>query len=277
MTERSAASGVRTEMGPFAIVPEWVLDAEVSDRAVRLYALLWRYADRSGRSWPSRKALADRLRCSRDTVDRAIRELVEIEALAVEARQDEAGDRATNLYLLRQMRPGTRMGEETPLGMDAERGGGMDAAGNESHGEREPMERESDAELALAVRAYDPLKGERLGGRNHPWDALVEVTGSDPVVDKGQIAKALKLIRGYVVAASSPQAFDEAMNGEALITQQIRARARLYRQRWPEMELTPTALAKQWARVTAPVPGGSPASALDAAQRGLDAGREDAA
>ena len=48
---------------PYSRVPEWLLDANVSDRAVRLFGILARYADqRTGICHPSRKTLASRLR-----------------------------------------------------------------------------------------------------------------------------------------------------------------------------------------------------------------------
>ncbi len=54
----------------FAIVPEWLLDADVSDCAVRLYAVLLRYGQTSGSRMPSRALLARRLKkASVDTVD----------------------------------------------------------------------------------------------------------------------------------------------------------------------------------------------------------------
>ena len=56
----------------FSIVPEWVLDADISDAALRLYAVLLRYGQSSGNRMPSRALLARRLRKkSKDTVDRA--------------------------------------------------------------------------------------------------------------------------------------------------------------------------------------------------------------
>ena len=57
----------------FGRVPTWLLDAAVSDPAVGLFALLTRYADRERRGFPGRRALAERLRCSVDSVDRALR------------------------------------------------------------------------------------------------------------------------------------------------------------------------------------------------------------
>ena len=56
----------------FAIIDEWLLDLDISDRAVRLYAVLARYADSETlKAYPSRGTLAERLRCSKASVDRA--------------------------------------------------------------------------------------------------------------------------------------------------------------------------------------------------------------
>lgn len=87
-----------TDIGPFSIVPDWIIRAPISDRAQRLYALIGRYADRAGEAFPSRKALAAVLRTSADSVDRATKELVEIGALEVLPRFDRSGDRTSNLY-----------------------------------------------------------------------------------------------------------------------------------------------------------------------------------
>ena len=74
--------GVLTVDDFFAPVPEWVLDAAVSDCAVRLFAVLLRYGQTSGARMPSRATLARRLRkASTDTVDRAMRELVALGAV----------------------------------------------------------------------------------------------------------------------------------------------------------------------------------------------------
>jgi hypothetical protein len=84
----------------FAIVPEWVLHADISSNAVRLYAVLNRFANSSGHAWPSRKTIADQMRVSVATVDRAKDELVEIGALTVEPRTTPSGDPSSNLYIL---------------------------------------------------------------------------------------------------------------------------------------------------------------------------------
>ena len=259
--------GVRRDTGPWVQIPEWLLNAEVSDRAVRLYAVLGRYADRDGKAFPSRRTLATKLRCSVDTVDRAKRELEDIGALTVEHRTDEDGDPTSNLYTL-HAQPGGRIDAVTPPLTDAATGGRTDAAQNENHVEREP----SELEIA-AVAAYDPLKGQQINGRNVPWDALVAVTSADERIEAGKIARALKLIRQIVVEDSAPQTFDDTEGGEWWIARQISARAALYRRRWPNVELTPTALAANWSRVVTAQPGQDPQTTLDAAQRGIDAAR----
>jgi len=65
----------------FAVIPEWVLYADISAHAVRLYGVLRRYADREGKAHPSRATLAERIHVSVPTVKRAMAELVEIGAV----------------------------------------------------------------------------------------------------------------------------------------------------------------------------------------------------
>ena len=83
----------------FAIIPEWVLYADISPQAVRLYGVLRRYADRDGSCFPSRKRLASDLRMeSTKPVDRALKELVTLGAITIEHRHTEQGDLQSNLY-----------------------------------------------------------------------------------------------------------------------------------------------------------------------------------
>ena len=98
----------------FAIVPEWLLDADIGDAAVRLYAVLLRYGNSSGTRMPSRSTLARRLRKrSSDSVDRAMKELVTIGAVRVEHRYDGA-QRLTNAYHVRTSRPTARNSPAPP-------------------------------------------------------------------------------------------------------------------------------------------------------------------
>jgi hypothetical protein len=75
----------------FAIIDEWLLDLDISDRAVRLYAVLGRYADsETHKAYPSRTTLAERLRCSKASVDRAAQELVDSGAMKKKQRHNSS-------------------------------------------------------------------------------------------------------------------------------------------------------------------------------------------
>jgi len=87
----------------FSIVPEWVLDADVSDRAVRLYSVLARYADNETlQAFPSRETLAKRCKCHTKSIDRAIDELVLLGAIAKRHRKANNGYQS-NIYTLRRI------------------------------------------------------------------------------------------------------------------------------------------------------------------------------
>jgi hypothetical protein len=96
---------IASDIGRYGIVPEWLIDS-VSGKAIRLFAkLAAAYADREGVCWPSRSRLAQDLKASLKTVDRALQELQAAGALEVVARWDAEGDRTSNLYRLHFARP----------------------------------------------------------------------------------------------------------------------------------------------------------------------------
>lgn len=112
----------------FAIVPEWVIDADISDCAYRLYSVLLRYGQSSGQRMPGRALLASRLKKkSTDTVDRAMKELVDIGAVVVERRR-RGQVNLTNRYHLVSASPERRQ----PASVARHRpctGGGRNSAG----------------------------------------------------------------------------------------------------------------------------------------------------
>lgn len=111
----------------FAIVPEWIIDAPISDCTFRLYAVLLRYGQTSGQRMPGRALLARRLhKGSKDTVDRALKELVAIGAVVVEHRRS-GRQNLTNRYHLRSTPPGDDAGVR-PAGPQAPTGGRSPAA-----------------------------------------------------------------------------------------------------------------------------------------------------
>jgi hypothetical protein len=128
----------------FAIIPEWVLDAPISPTAVRCFALLQRYANNHNTCWPSRTTLANRMRCSTDTVDRALKELVNIDALTIQPRTATAGQPQTNLYTL-------HMGVAAQM----RRGMGTDAEGVAAQMRNKPKKKNQSQEQTLTSSEDD--------------------------------------------------------------------------------------------------------------------------
>src|SRR4051795_9316790 len=107
-TDEVEDEGVLVLEQHFAIVPEWVLDADISDDALRLYAVLLRYGQSSGHRMPGRRLLASRLhKRSTDSVDRALKELVGIGAVVVQHRR-QGSVNLTNRYVVRSTPPQRR-------------------------------------------------------------------------------------------------------------------------------------------------------------------------
>jgi hypothetical protein len=114
----------------FAIVPEWVIDADISDAAYRLYSVLLRYGQSSGTRMPSRALLARRLKKrSVDSVDRALKELVAVGAVVVERRR-RGRVNLSNRYHLKTTPPGleTTLHAASAVRAVPARGGSVSAA-----------------------------------------------------------------------------------------------------------------------------------------------------
>lgn len=83
----------------FSQIPEWVIDADISDGAFRLYAVLLRYANqKTGKAYPTRETLAERLKKTPKSVSRYAQELVDVGAIKLTVR----GNRKSNIYWVRK-------------------------------------------------------------------------------------------------------------------------------------------------------------------------------
>ena len=89
----------------FSMVPAWVLDSGISDKAIRLYAVLAGYADsETGQAYPGRTLLSKRLDCSTKTVDRAVAELMGVGAVKKQQRVKD-GHYQSSLYTVVRIDP----------------------------------------------------------------------------------------------------------------------------------------------------------------------------
>lgn len=100
-----AGGTLRTQIGPFVIVPNWILDSCRDPRGVQLYCVLCRFANREGRAWPSREHLLEAMDTSGRNLDRAIAALKAIHALRVRTRHRKDGAVVGVDYLLLQAPP----------------------------------------------------------------------------------------------------------------------------------------------------------------------------
>jgi hypothetical protein len=118
----------------FATVPEWLIFADVSAYAVRIWAVLDRRSDGStGTCEVSLSTIARLGRCSVNTVKKALVELEALGAIDVERdRMTASGDPDTNRYLLRTSDPSSRDGgrsdRDPPGGSSGDPGVGHDVA-----------------------------------------------------------------------------------------------------------------------------------------------------
>jgi hypothetical protein len=153
----------------FAIVPEWVLHADISANAVRLYAILNRFANSRGHAWPSRKTIADLMRVSVATIDRAKDELVEVSALTVEARTTPSGDPSSNLYIL-HTQAGDNAGPLSPMtqGLLTREGRGT-PTGDELNRDNKKQRKERRHSCRECLDKYKTGYEDGTEGLSHIW------------------------------------------------------------------------------------------------------------
>ena len=206
----------------WAQVPEWVIVAPISDRAVRLYALLARRANGDSQAFPSRGYLAEKMSCSRKSVDRALEELLNLRAIS--KQQQFSGNRQTvNLYTLHAM-----AGTPVTIGGDTGDAGGRDTGDpqNESHKNESHIEH-----LAATPKEPTPKPKDEL------FETVAQVCGINITnltrTSRGQLNKAVKELRE--VGATEHD---------------ITAKAKAYRTQYPNATLTPIALIKHWSSFT---------------------------
>lgn len=111
---------VRQAGTQYGRVPTWLLMEAVSDRAIRLYALMAAKYASDGTCYPRRKLLAEELGCHVRTVDNAMEELVTIGAVTKTTRWTPQGDRSSNLYELAFDHPKQRVADPETMGGDHE-------------------------------------------------------------------------------------------------------------------------------------------------------------
>lgn len=89
-----------SDIGPHAVVPEWLLFAVHNAMAIRLWCVLARHANVEGCAYPSVRRLALLCRCTEKTVLKALSELEAVGAVVVARGKAQAGTNRMNGYHL---------------------------------------------------------------------------------------------------------------------------------------------------------------------------------
>lgn len=167
----------------FGMVPDWVIYSSISDRAVRLFAVLWSHADKEYRAHPGRKLLAELVHVkSVKSIDRAMKELIDIGAVTVHHRFTKAGAPRSNDYVVNATPDGATqmgLGSEESLGGDTPdaTGSPSDVAQNQTQLEPDP---ENEIDRVLPFDAfwdlYPKRHAKKIGKRQTEsrWNKLSE-------------------------------------------------------------------------------------------------------
>lgn len=168
----------------FAIIPEWVLDSGISDRAVRVYAILARYADSETlQAFPSRETLGKRAGCNAKAITRAVDELVSIGAVIKQHRKSGEAYQS-NLYTLRRVGPHLSLGR---VNSDPRVGSNLTLGGVKNDPltittEREPIELDNARnEFEQFWKRY-PRKVGKIAARK-AWDKATQDTSPQTILE----------------------------------------------------------------------------------------------
>lgn len=84
----------------FVMMHDWLIEGDLSDKALRVYMVLARHGQNPTNCFPSINRIATKLKCSGRTVQRCIDELVQYGAVKRESRYDGSGSQRSNGYLI---------------------------------------------------------------------------------------------------------------------------------------------------------------------------------
>lgn len=178
----------------FAIVPEWVYEADISHVAVRLFCVLSKAAQQDGDvGLRSRRYLAAQIGSSTSTLDRAREELERIGALTSSPVKRKDGGWGASHYHVHYAHP-ERPSIHVPEDHSPTMGGGVHTNDETSTKtlSNETISKRKDLVRVPRMRTPDPL-----------WDSFVTFLGRGPATpqERGKWNKGIKALRDAGVDA----------------------------------------------------------------------------
>ena len=170
----------------FSIVPEWLIESNVSDNALRVYSALYRFADKDdGTCWPSIATIGAKCNKSSSSVKRAIKELKELGAIEVKERYLEDQGQTSNLYILK-LNPAFK--SDTPPQTKSEQGGSSNMTHkpksfNHSHNYKTDSDK-GRIFLALSEHMYKPKTKNEISIFNKVAKDLAEIDASTDEIEE---------------------------------------------------------------------------------------------
>lgn len=190
----------RSDIGPFAIVPEWLLNSVSGFITLKVWFVIARYSNVDDVAWPSQETIATRIGCDVSSVKRAIRELEALGAIEVSPRIVSGKGKQGNLYKVKYSQSGMDETMAAQSGMDEPWGGGMDET-SLNKDEREPI-----LTLANSLTPKSPLSDSDTPDPRTP-DSVRDL----PFTDREQSASDTPLIE-----TGSPNQAPPTPEGKAL-------------------------------------------------------------
>jgi predicted transcriptional regulator len=195
----------------FSMIPEWLLDINISARAYQVYGALAKYASNSTKeTFVSQQTLAERLNCARSTIQAAVVELKEKGCIVVQERYDETGHQKSNNYILQWQPPAYYKGNTF----------------------EDVKKKEIVEDTGFSLDSSLDIKKPKTIVIDDIWKPLIDVCGFDPKEKTkmyGSWKEAVKLLKEKNATPDD-----------------IYEKSRKYRLRFPDAELTPHALEKWW-------------------------------
>ena len=204
MQDSTDRVGVRARVR-FAQVPDWIItDPRISHGAMRLYALLARYANGDSEAWPKRKTLAAEIPgrssgehgVSLTSIDKWISELVQAGALTRDLRFRDNGMQTSTLYTVEMIPvPASPLSGEPGSPLSGEPGSPLSGEGkNESQMNESQMKetspRAADADGTTQTLDLDDSPGcitcgqSRMDGHHHRQSPDITLDASTPARDR---------------------------------------------------------------------------------------------
>lgn len=162
-----STDAVGYDIGPFALVPTWLIQVCDSAPALRVYVALASFAGADRTCWPSRKTIGERAGIdSEDVVKRALRTLDRLGAIT---RRDQYldGRQTTNVYVVHLISPADRGGDAADSAIP---GGGDKPSPHEGGRDVTPIEQTSrnrpdSLSTGRGDEPVDPLAASIFGRR----------------------------------------------------------------------------------------------------------------